>query len=278
MILEIRDDFDLRRIADSGQCFRWARSGDGWRILSGDRCLHIAPCPDGRYALDCTEADFAAVWRDYFDLSEDYAAIRARIDPADAFLRAAAAQQEGIRILRQAPWETLVSFIISQNKNIPAIRCAIENLAEACGDARTDAAGEAYYAFPSPEALAALDDEALRRCGLGYRCAYVRAAAEAVCAGALDLDALRDAEESRAMEALTGLHGVGVKVASCVSLFGLHHLNAFPQDVWIKRILAREYPAGYPFSAYAPWNGVYQQYMFAYDRARASGNLRAEGT
>ena len=172
MIIEIRDDFDLRRIADSGQCFRWTQTGDGgWRILSGGRCLRIAPLGNGRYALDCTEAEFASVWRDYFDLTEDYAAIRARIDPADAFLLAAAAQQQGIRILRQDPWEALVSFIISQNKNIPAIRRAIENLAEACGDMRTDAAGEPFYAFPRPEALAALDEGALRRCGLGYRCA-----------------------------------------------------------------------------------------------------------
>ena len=272
MKIEIQDDFDPQRITDSGQCFRWTRAGErSWRVLKGADCLRITALGDGRWKLDCTPEAFGDTWRDYLDLTEDYAAIRARIDPADAFLTGAAEREKGIRILRQEPWEALISFLISQNKNIPAIRRGIENLAAACGDRRTDAAGEAYCAFPTPEALAALDGETLRRCGLGYRCAYVRAAAEAVCAGALDLDALRCADEARTMETLTGLFGVGVKVASCVSLFGLHHLNAFPRDVWVRRILLSEYPGGYPFAAYAPYNGVYQQYMFADYRHRNGG-------
>lgn len=270
MNIEIRDDFDLEKIAESGQCFRFGRNGDGWRIVSGADCLRIAPLGGGSYALDCGEDAFAAVWRDYFDLDEDYAAIRARIDPEeDPYLSAAAEAEKGIRILRQDPWETLVSFLISQNKNIPAICRSIELLAETCGEEKTDAAGERYFAFPTPEAVAALSDEDLRRCSLGYRCAYVRAAARAVLDGALELNALKTADEARTMAALTGLFGVGVKVASCVSLFGLHHLDAFPQDVWIKRILAREYPTGYPFARCAPYNGVYQQYMFAFERNRA---------
>jgi N-glycosylase/DNA lyase len=268
--IEIHDDFDLKRIADSGQCFRWSRCGDGWRILSGADCLYIAPLGASRYAVDCDAAAFDARWRDYFDLGENYTAIRSRIDPAaDPYLWAAAESEQGIRILRQDPWETLVSFIISQNRNIPAIRRGIELLAAACGDERTDSAGQPYFAFPAPEAVAALDDDALRGCALGYRVPYVRAAARAVLDGVMDFAALCAADAAAAMAALTGLYGVGVKVASCVSLFGLHHLDAFPQDVWIKRILAREYPAGWPFGAYAPFNGVYQQYMFAYERSRA---------
>lgn len=270
MRIEIGDDFDLERIADSGQCFRWERSGDGWRILSGADCLHIAPLDGGVYELDCGADAFESRWRDYFDLEESYAAIRGRIDPAaDPYLFAAAEREQGIRILRQDPWETLVSFIISQNRNIPAIRRSVELLAATCGDERRDAAGRPYFAFPIPEAVAALDEDTLMACALGYRAPYVRAAARAVLSGAPDLETLRFAGEAETMETLTGLYGVGVKVASCVSLFGLHHLDAFPQDVWIKRILAREYPEGYPFAAYAPYNGVCQQYMFAYERSRA---------
>lgn len=270
MNIEILDDFDPEKIAESGQCFRWERTGGGWRILRGAESLRVAPLGGGRYALDCDENTFAALWRDYFDLDESYAAIRARIDPAeDTYLWAAAEKEKGVRILRQDPWETLVSFLISQNKNIPAIRRSIELLAETCGEEKTDAAGERYFAFPTPEAVAVLGDEDLRRCSLGYRCAYVRAAARAVLDGAPDLEGLKTADEARTMAELTGLFGVGVKVASCVSLFGLHHLNAFPQDVWIRRILAREYPAGYPFEHYAPYNGVCQQYMFAFERSRA---------
>jgi len=268
--LEIGDDFDLARIADSGQCFRWERRGEGWRILSGSDCLYIAPLGGGAYELDCGEDALDALWRDYFDLKESYAAIRGRIDPdADPYLWAAAEGEQGIRILRQDPWETLVSFLISQNRNIPAIRRSIERLAAVCGDERRDAAGRPYFAFPTPEAVAALGEEDLRACALGYRAPYVRTAARAVLDGALDLAALQNAGEAETMAALTGLFGVGVKVASCVSLFGLHHLDSFPRDVWIKRILAREYPGGWPFGAYAPYNGVCQQYMFAYERSRA---------
>lgn len=278
MRLCIEDDFDLDLIADSGQCFRWEKTGErAYRVLHGDRALRIRALPDGAYDLDCDSAELDAVWRDYFDLDTDYRQLRARIDPADAFLCAAAEQQKGIRILRQDPWEALVCFIISQNRNIPAIRRSVALLAAACGVSGTDRAGAAFAAFPTPTALAALDGDALRRCALGYRCAYVHAAAEAVSSGALDLARLRGADEETATAALTALHGVGAKVASCVSLFGLHHMNAFPQDVWIRRVLAQAYPEGYPFEAYAPCNGLYQQYLFAYARAVSSAD-RSRGS
>ena len=257
MDLTVADDFDLDAIADSGQCFRWERAdGETFRIVHAGLCLHIRG-RGGAFELDCTEAEFGSVWRDYFDLDEDYRAIRARIDPAaDPYLYAAAERCRGIRILRQDPWEALVSFLISQNRNIPAIRRSVALLAERCGQRRTDRRGGAYYAFPDPAAVAALDGEALRDCALGYRCAYVRAAAEAVLTGEIDLERLRGADEATATAALTGLLGVGPKVASCVMLFGLHRLGAFPKDVWIRRVLDRAYPEGWPFARYAPYNGV----------------------
>ncbi len=268
MVLNIDDDFDLEKIDLSGQCFRWERAGAGhYRVLHGDRCLRIRARGGASFELDCGEAEFETVWRDYFDLDEDYRAIRARIDPAsDPFLSAAAERQKGIRILRQDPWETLVCFLISQNKNIPAIRRSVALLAETCALWRTDRSGEAYYAFPTPEAVAALSGDALRACGLGYRCAYVHDAAEAVMTGGIDLVSLRGADEETTIAALTGLNGVGPKVASCVSLFGLHHIDAFPKDVWIRRVLAQAYPEGYPYEKYAPYNGICQQYLFAYAR------------
>ena len=171
----------------------------------------------------------------------------------------------------------LVSFIISQNKNIPAIRRSIELLTEACGEPKYDQRGELFYAFPTPEALAELGEDELRGCSLGYRCRYVHAAADAVLNGVIDLDSLKEADEEHTIRSLCGLFGVGVKVANCVSLFGLHHIDAFPVDVWVKRILANEYPDGYPYERYRPYNGVYQQYMFAYYRNLSGGvNDRAK--
>ena len=272
LILTIEDDFDLARIADSGQCFRWEQIGaNTWRILHATHCVCVTALGNQQYDFDCDETEFAAVWRDYFDLQTDYRAIRARIDPArDPFLYEAAAHQKGIRILRQDPWEMLITFIISQNKNIPAIRKSVNRLTETCGEPMTDRQGRAYYAFPTPEAIAALPDTSLRACALGYRCAYVKAAAQAVLDGKLDLEQLKTADEEITISALTSVHGVGVKVANCVSLFGLHHMDAFPRDVWINRVLEREYPNGFPFETYRPYNGLFQQYLFAHYRAVAS--------
>lgn len=273
MILSVRDDFDLEKIADSGQCFRWKRQADTKtvRILHASSCLYITPLGRDRYELTCSSEEYEQIWKNYFDLKEDYGLIRAKIDQAsDPFLWAACEQEKGIRILRQDPWEMLITFIISQNKNIPAIRRSVEFLAESCGEKKIDSRGVEYYAFPTPGAIVSLSDEALKACKLGYRCSYVRRAAEAVAEGKLDLQSLLSADEECTLQELTSLYGVGSKVANCISLFGLHHLDAFPKDVWIKRVLSQEYPEGYPFAAYSPYNGVYQQYMFAYIRKKGA--------
>ncbi len=273
MNIRIEDDFEPDKIADSGQCFRWTKIAENtWRILAGKDCLYLVLQEDGSWDLDCTKEEYGRFWRDYFDLGEDYRSIRKRIDPKqDPFLKKAAEHEKGIRILRQDPWEMLITFIISQNRNIPAIRRSVELLCACCGERKTDTRGAEYAAFPDPEAVAALSEKDLSECSLGYRCGYVHAAAEAVAGRKIDLEQLTAASGAETMAALTGLYGVGIKVASCVSLFGLHHTDAFPVDVWMKRILAEQYPDGYPYEKYSPYNGIYQQYLFAYYRHEAAG-------
>ena len=192
----------------------------------------------------------------------------------DPFLCDAIADQQGIRILRQDAWEMLITSIITQNRNIPAIRKSVELLCEKCS------AGCSWpkdvRPFPSPQQLDQLPDEALAKCRLGYRMKYIRAAAHAVASGEMNLKELAVLSDDDAMKRLTALYGVGAKVASCVLLFGLHRLDAFPTDVWIRRVLADKYPCGYPFEAYAPYNGVYQQYMFEYYRKAQSWPVAGE--
>ena len=293
MVKLIHDDLDIKKIAESGQTFRWVSverdeilisseqgelNPDGlrvntddaenkailtYRVLSSDKCLYITALGDDRYEFDCTEEEFDSYWKSYLDLDENYSSIRGRIDrESDPYLYEAAESGRGIRILRQDPWEMLISFIISQNKNIPAIMSSIEKLCELCGEQKTDSRGEIYHAFPTPEALATVPEEALRSCSLGYRCPYIHEAAVRVSSGEFDIEALLDTDEETTISELTSLLGVGPKVANCVSLFGLHHIDAFPKDVWIKRVLAEHYPDGYPFKKYSPYNGIYQQYMF----------------
>ena len=295
--IEISDDFDLKKIAESGQCFRWQPiENDGYRIIHGGSCLCIWKNEsveksvksikqfdendnrksskagiDGRniYMLDCTEEDYNSIWSIYLDMDENYQSIRGKIDKEnDPFLYEAAKAERGIRILKQDPWEALVSFIISQNRNIPAIKASIEKLAERAGEKKIDSRGEVFYTFPTPENIVAMSDEALAECKLGYRDQYVRRAAQAVACGELDFKEIDNGTDDEVLSNLMGLYGVGKKVASCMLLFGFHHLNAFPIDVWIKRVLETEYNNDYPFDNYSPYNGVYQQYMFAYYRNR----------
>ena len=238
MTIRITDDFDPDRIAESGQCFRWEKTeGETWRIIAGKACLYLTSLGDDLYEFECTEDEYENFWRQYFDLQENYQNIRGLIDQGeDPFLWQAAEQEKG------------------------------ELLAERCGEKRIDSRGAGFYAFPEPAALAALSEDDLKSCKLGYRCKYVHAAAEAVSNRDIDLLSLLAADEVSTINALTKLFGVGTKVANCVSLFGLHHVNAFPVDVWIRRVLDEQYPNGYPYKKYAPYNGIYQQYMFAYYR------------
>ena len=215
MTIRITDDFDPDRIAQSGQCFRWEKNeGETWRIIAGKKCLYLTSLGDDLYEFECTEDEYENFWREYFDLQENYQNIRARIDrDEDFFLWQAAEQEKGIRILRQDPWEMLITFIISQNRNIPAIRNSVELLATRCGEKRIDSRGNSFYAFPEPAALAALPESDLKSCKLGYRCKYVHAAAEAASRGDIELSSLLTADETATINALTKLFGVGTKVA-----------------------------------------------------------------
>lgn len=269
--IKITDDFDLKRIADSGQCFRWQPiEADGYRVIHKDYCLCIWKVDDeGNYKLDCTEEEYRDIWSVYLDMEENYRSIREKIDgDTDSFLYEACEHECGIRILRQDPWEALISFIISQNRNIPAIKASIEKMCERAGEKHIDSRGESYYTFPRPEAIVSMSDEALAECKLGYRDKYIRNTAQAVAYGELDLDSISVGTDDEILSKLMDIYGVGKKVASCMLLFGLHHLDAFPVDVWIKRVLETEYVDGYPYDTYSPYNGVYQQYMFAYYRNR----------
>lgn len=266
-------DFDIRKIADSGQCFRLNPNGDGgYTLVALHRVLNIRETPSG-CALACSQAEYDAVWQGYFDMERDYAAIRNAVDPGDAFLRRACDHGRGIRILRQDPFETLVSFIISQRKNIPAIKRCVETLCARYGEP-LDSAGKRQFAFPSAERLAAQDEAGFLACSLGYRAKYVLAAARLAASGTLDLGEIGRLDDAALLERLLTVPGVGEKVANCVMLFGFHRLGRFPRDVWINRVEEREYGGAFPLERYPDTAGVLQQYVFYYARSGDSAQSR----
>ena len=162
MEIHITDDFDLDRIADSGQCFRWKKDDSddsgAYRIIHKGHCLKIRPLGNAMFRLSCSEDEYRRVWHDYFDFGENYRSVRERVSrEEDPFLADACEYGKGIRILRQDPWEMLVSFIISQNKNIPAIKKSIELLCETagkrCENTGQEREDDGQLVFPSPEQI-----------------------------------------------------------------------------------------------------------------------------
>lgn len=268
MRVKIQDDFDLKKIADSGQCFRFNECADGYSVVALDKYLFVKELGKGEFEFNCTDEVFEGFWKHYFDLETDYRKVRRLIDKKeDEYLYNASEYGKGIRILNQDPWEMLISFIISQRKNIPAIKASIEKICMASGKKiATDKEGKDVFSFPTPKELAGLSMEQLSACSLGYRDKYVKQAAMDVASGAVKLEEWAGLEDEKLMEKLLGLYGVGVKVANCEILFGYHRLDAFPKDVWINRVLEVKYPKGYSFESYAPYNGIMQQYLFFYSR------------
>ena len=266
--------FSVQQICESGQCFRlellkeWEEA-DGkvhrkYGLPAFGRYLEIGQCGQ-TVDLSCTQEEFEAVWKGYFDLEEDYGKMIASIDPEYTYLCRAAAFGSGIRILRQDLWEMIISFIISQQNHIGRIRKCIRLLCERYGAQCEKENGEIYYAFPTPESLAEARDEELYACNLGYRSRYVRETAASVCSGEVDLAAVAAMDYEDALKELQKLSGVGIKVANCVCLFALHSTKAFPVDTHINKVLREQYPEGFPFERYAGNAGSLQQYIFYYD-------------
>ena len=330
MITRTYTHFDLKQIAASGQCFRLRETAPGrFSAVSGEKALTVVQ--EGNcLSFHCSQEDFP-FWETYFDLHTDYGKVQEMISPKDPYLMAAARFGSGIRILRQDLWEMIITFVISQQRTIPKIREAVEQLsalyghpipgsgggsgpipgetsasAGRAGRGRVsglggglvsglgggpDGAGQDQDAsrrtFPTPEELnrASLDDLAALK--LGYRAKYIKRLCQDAAEGTLNLERLWAMDYAQAMEYLTGFYGIGVKVANCVCLYGLHHIDAFPVDTWIQKILLREYYPRHPrkyaalpraalypaivrdfFGRYRGCQGIMQQYIFYYERHR----------
>ncbi len=275
-------DLDLVHTFECGQCFRWEQQEDGsYRGVARGRIVNIrydedpeiSGVPSGSLTLDpCTEDEFREIWHPYLDLGRDYGSIKARLSENDDIMRRACEYGYGIRILRQDLWETIVSFIISQNNNIPRIKGCIERLADNFGEPIRSASSTARD-IPSPERLAALTAEDLAPVRLGYRAGYLIETARAVCENGLP----------ETPDELSALTGVGPKVASCIALFGMQDYASFPIDVWVMKVMHELYGvkekdkkamAEFAREKFGELGGFAQQYLFYYMR---SGEQSAKG-
>ncbi len=267
MVNITKDYFSIPQICGSGQCFRLERlegEEEIYGLTAMGRYLEIRQAGNS-ITFDCSEQEFEQIWKNYFDLEEDYEKIIGSIDREDEYLLRAADYGQGIRILRQDLWEMIVSFLISQQNNIKRIRKCITNLCEKYGEKRQTPKGRIYFDFPDAQALAAVPLEELYACNLGYRSRYIHETSLSVVRGEVDLEAVKAMGHEEAKKELMKLCGVGVKVAECICLFALHQTEAFPIDTHINKALAAWYPQGFPFEKYRGYEGTLQQYIFYYD-------------
>lgn len=268
MQIEILDDFDLEKIAACGQCFRAKPIDDGlYRFVSGDHVVYIKARGNHQFSVSCTDSEWEEFWARYFDLDRCYSNLYYEEREKHDFVRKAMDCGRGIRILRQDPWEMLLTFIISQRKSIPAISKSVEALAEKYGHPiETDR--ETLFSFPTPKEMAHATTEELQKCGLGYRAPYIYDAIQKVSSGALDLRAIENYGDAELFEELQTVHGVGKKVANCVCLFGYGRTSRVPVDVWISRAVDEDCGGEDPFTLFQNNAGIIQQYIFYYKASR----------
>lgn len=262
--------FSIAQIRGSGQCFRLDQISEGmYEVIAGDRCLRITveeeDAQQTRSFLHCSREEYDSFWKEYFDMNTCYEDYLKKIDAGDEYLKSAACFGRGIRILKQDVWEMIVTFILSQQNNIPRIKGLIRTISERYGQRKERPDKTAYNAFPSPGELIRASEEELRSLKLGYRSRYIRGTARMVMEGDVRLDRLKDMEYPQARAELMKFPGIGGKVADCICLFALHQMDAFPVDTHIEKVLDNVYGGVFPFEKYKGCAGVMQQYIFYYD-------------
>lgn len=246
--------FDLAQTLDCGQAFRWSKIDDNsWHGNALNDYLKLVQTEDGIIFKNTTEEKFLSKWVEYFDLYTDYERLKNEYSQIDGTLKKACEFASGIRLLKQDAWECLISFIISQNNNIPRIKLIISRLCER------------YKGFPTAEILKDETVESLNYLKSGFRAKYLIDAIQKVNSGEIDLKSISTMDIESARTELIKIKGVGAKVSECVLLFGMYRTEAFPIDVWIKRVLSEYYQNGFPKEIYKT-QGIAQQFLFHYIR------------
>ena len=286
IILKDQPDFEPEHIFDCGQCFRFNRDPDGsYTGTAFGRTTRISKSGSDVILHNTTHEDFISIWYNYLDLGYDYSsAKRALTIDGDPVMAEAVQYGSGIRILNQQLWEAMISFIISASNNIPRIKKIIELLCINFGEPH-EFEGNLRYSFPSPERIANEPLDALGVIRAGYRDKYIHECARQVASGGLDLEHIKSLSTPDAKKALMKIWGIGNKVSDCILLFGLGRRDAYPIDVWIKRITeycwfnGREQSirmlSEFAEKKFGVLGGIAQQYLFFYAREKKIGTKQA---
>lgn len=263
---------NLDQIYKSGQVFRWFKFGEGKYLIPYKDKLLKAEQHKSKIILSCDEQSFYDFWYNFFDMGTPYDELNYALRENSEYLKRCAVRGKGVRIVKQELFEVIISFIMSQQQNIPTIRAKLDKVCKLLGKKRKQSMGDAgqvtWYEFPEPGDFL-LNAELLSDCGLGYREPYILGVCEAIVDGWLDLQLLQKMPYEEAKAYLMSFTGIGPKVADCICLYGLHHMQAFPVDTHIQQIMEREFELDDPVEArewYYPnldgFEGYVQQLMF----------------
>ena len=275
-------DFDLAQTLECGQCFHFVKLDENDYVLTAKgRVLHVSQQADTVTFYDTEEDEYVNVWKDYFDMDRDYSAVKKKLLENDNKLKDAIESMWGVRILNQDFFETLISFIISQNKQIPHIKKIVADISAKFGTYKGTYGGADMYTFPTLEQLSNASEEDFKDLKTGFRAPYIMDAIRRNMAGQFDKNELKRMDYDSCIRELMTIKGVGEKVANCVSLFGLGKKEAFPVDVWIKRIMETMYfdgvdtpkdkIAAYAKEHFGELGGFAQQYLFYYGKSIKMG-------
>ncbi|MCL2198570.1 MAG: DNA-3-methyladenine glycosylase 2 family protein [Defluviitaleaceae bacterium] len=255
--------FNLAQTLDNGQAFRWREGCDGaFSGIAFGRRVTIIHAGDTVTFKNTPIEDFENIWKKYLDFTRDYSDLRKQIAVSEGeFLHSALEYSPGLRLMRQDVWEVLISFILSQNSNIPRIKNMIEALCQSFGE-KLPCGG---YTFPTPQVLANLHPNGLNMIKSGYRSPYILDAAKKTASGEFNPTELEKLSSEEIYKELLKIHGVGPKVAECVLLFGFGRVERYPVDVWIKRAMEKHIPEGFINKEY---QGIAQQFVFHYARRK----------
>lgn len=283
VMLDQLSHFDITQILESGQVFRFSKLSDHSYLLNArQKLIKITQQHHSSSAIfyNTSTSEVDQIWLPYFDISTDYEKIAHTLSEKDDFMREAIQFGKGIRILKQEPWEMLISFIISQNKAIPHIKQCISNISQRFGRPLEGIDEEqSSYTFPTPRELVEATEEELRECKVGFRAPYIKDACNKVVSGEVVLNDLYTMPTEEARIELMKIKGVGPKIADCILLFAYGKSEVFPTDVWIKRVIEGVYFKGknvplkeiqeFASSYFGSLAGYAQQYMFYYGREHA---------
>lgn len=288
IIKEVKN-FELPHIFDCGQCFRWERQENGNYIgVAFQRVIEVEKRGNDVYLYNATKDDFNNIWLEFFDLNRDYSDIKNELSN-DEILKKSVEFGHGIRLLKQDPFEIVISFIISANNRIPMIRRAINTISSKWGKTLSYN-GKTYYAFPTLEDLSKLSLEEIEACGVGFRAKYIHdtiskiykfkeeaKVCKMLSEGEInwDLSYIKSLSDDECHKALQNFSGIGPKVADCIMLFSMEKYSAFPVDVWVKRAMQHFYLApdvslkkmrDFARDKFGDLSGFAQQYLFYYAR------------